>query len=108
MLAHDRDATSWRLSSFLVNAENWQAEIADQRVHPELGELGRPDGRLLACEHRGRPTAPSAIDAFESFEQLRLRPFHETVACVAEARSTSCSGSRSCGRGGASSMATTP
>jgi phosphotransferase family enzyme len=62
-----------------ASARNWQTEIAEQRVHPELGTWA---GRTLGCWHAqtaGRSRLPSALEAFQSFEELRLVPFHEAV-----------------------------
>ena len=60
------------------SARNWQTEIAEKRVHPELGTWA---GRTLGYWHAqtaGR-RLPSALEASESFEELRLLPFHEAV-----------------------------
>lgn len=59
-------------------ARNWQAEVGAGRVHAETGGWA---GTTLGAWHRatsGRPLPPG-FDDLEAFEQLRLRPFHETV-----------------------------
>lgn len=58
---------------------NWQAEIAEGRVHPEVGTWA---GRTLGTWHTrtaGRTDVAVRYGEIESFEQQRLRPFHETV-----------------------------
>jgi len=62
-----------------ASARNWQTEIAEERVHSELGTWA---GRTLGYWHAqtaGRNRLPSALQASESFEELRLVPFHEAV-----------------------------
>jgi hypothetical protein len=79
VLAHDRDDHIVALELLPSTARNWQAEIAEQRVHPELGDWA---GETLGSWHAntaGRTGLQWAIDAFETFEELRLIPFHETV-----------------------------
>jgi Phosphotransferase enzyme family len=79
VLAHDRDEHIVALELLPPSARNWQAEIAERRVHPELGDWA---GRTLGSWHAntaGRTDLQWAIDAFESFEELRLIPFHEAV-----------------------------
>lgn len=59
-------------------ARNWQEEIAHGRVHPSFGPWA---GETLGTWH-ARTTddeVAARFDDFEAFEQLRLRPFHETV-----------------------------
>ena len=59
-------------------ARNWQAEVGEGRVHPEVGRwAGTTLGAWHATTSNGR--LPAGLDDFEAFEQLRLRPFHETV-----------------------------
>jgi hypothetical protein len=58
-------------------ARNWQAEVGDGRVHPGLGRWA---GATLGAWHAATSAeVPAGLDDFEAFEQLRLRPFHETV-----------------------------
>ncbi len=79
-------------------SRNWQGEVAEGRPH---AEAGRWAGATLGAWHgatAGREESRAAFDDFEAFEQLRLRPFHETVmerlpeqadaiaACLAELR----------------------
>ena len=61
------------------DARNWQAEIAEGRVLPELGRWA---GETLGVWHArtdGGPGIAERLDRFEQFEELRLSPFHETV-----------------------------
>ncbi len=61
-----------------ASARNWQVEVGEGRVHPRAGRwAGTTLGAWHAATSTGAP--PSGIDDFEAFEQLRLRPFHETV-----------------------------
>jgi aminoglycoside phosphotransferase (APT) family kinase protein len=58
---------------------NWQAEIAEGRAHTEVGTWA---GDVLGRWHAATaadPATPARFPDFEAFEQLRLRPFHETV-----------------------------
>lgn len=76
----DSDPASHLLVMELIPpaARNWQAEVAEEHVHPEAGRwAGATLGAWHAATSSG--TAPADIDDFEAFEQLRLRPFHETV-----------------------------
>jgi 5-methylthioribose kinase len=60
-------------------ARNWQAEIGEGRVRPELGSWA---GATLGTWHAntsGRPELAEQFDRFDAFEELRLSPFHETV-----------------------------
>ncbi|MFN0153752.1 MAG: phosphotransferase family protein [Gaiella sp.] len=59
---------------------NWQTEIGDGRVH---AAAGRWAGRTLGLWHAktvGDALLEGQLGDGEAFEQLRLRPFHETVA----------------------------
>jgi 5-methylthioribose kinase len=79
VLAEDPDEHIVALELLPATARNWQAEIGEQRVHPRLGTWA---GRTLGCWHAqtaGRSDLLWARDAFESFEELRLVPFHEAV-----------------------------
>jgi hypothetical protein len=60
-------------------ARNWQSEIGEGRVHEAVGSWA---GETLGTWHRrtaGDPAVAAEFDDFESFEQLRLRPFYETA-----------------------------
>jgi 5-methylthioribose kinase len=63
----------------IEGAENWQASIAGGVVQPALGSWA---GEVLGTWHRETHPGsdlPAALADLESFEQQRLRPFHETV-----------------------------
>jgi 5-methylthioribose kinase len=58
-------------------ARNWQAEIAEQRTHRELGTwagetLGRWHAATAHCEL-------ARFERHDAFEELRLVPYHEAV-----------------------------
>lgn len=57
-------------------ARNWQQEVAAGRVHAGAGHWA---GETLGTWHAGTASECERFDDFEAFEQLRLRPFHETV-----------------------------
>jgi len=79
VLAADPDEHMIALELLPATARNWQAEIGEQRVHRRLGTWA---GRTLGCWHARtaeRNDLSWAVDAFESFEELRLVPFHEAV-----------------------------
>ena len=80
VLDQDPEEHVFALELLPASTRNWQAEIAEQRVHPELGTWA---GRTLGCWHARTALQRSdlswAAGAFEWFEQLRLVPFHETV-----------------------------
>jgi 5-methylthioribose kinase len=59
-------------------ARNWQAEVEEGRVHPEAGRWA---GATLGAWHLATSSSglPARFGDLESFEQQRLRPFHETV-----------------------------
>lgn len=59
-------------------AQNWQAEVGEGRVH---AGAGRWAGATLGSWHAATTPGgvPAGLDDLEAFEQLRLRPFHETV-----------------------------
>lgn len=59
---------------------NWQAEIGAGRVRSDVGAWA---GETLATWHAATTGRRDVVERFgdlESFEQQRLRPFHETVA----------------------------
>ena len=76
----DSDASAHILVMKLIppDARNWQAEVGEGRVH---AERGRWAGSTLGAWHAATSgsQAPAGLEDFEAFEQLRLRPFHETV-----------------------------
>jgi 5-methylthioribose kinase len=76
----DSDAAAHALVMELIppTARNWQAEVGEGRVHAETGHWA---GATLGAWHRATADAPlpPGFDDLEAFEQLRLRPFHETV-----------------------------
>jgi 5-methylthioribose kinase len=79
VIDEDRDANVIALELLPASARNWQDEISKQRVHPKIGTWA---GRTLASWHvltSGKNEYAWALDAFESFEELRLAPFHEAV-----------------------------
>jgi 5-methylthioribose kinase len=62
-----------------ASARNWQAEIAGGLVHAGLGTWA---GRTLGLWHAqtaGPNGLSAAFDSQETFEALRLAPFHEAV-----------------------------
>src|SRR5919108_4406983 len=64
VLAHDPGDHMVALELLPASARNWQTEIAEQRVHPELGTWA---GQTLGCWHArtaGRSTLPFAVEAF--------------------------------------------
>jgi 5-methylthioribose kinase len=79
VLAHDPAAHVFAMELVPLEARNWQAEIGEGRAHPAVGRWA---GSLLGAWHHGT-SGPVGVDVpfdrFELFEQLRLRPFHETV-----------------------------
>lgn len=58
------------------DALNWQAEVGEGRVHPSAGVWA---GATLGTWHAATTNPPPPFHDFEAFEQLRLRPFHETT-----------------------------
>lgn len=76
----DSDATAHALVMELIppTARNWQAEVGEGRVHAATGTWA---GATLGAWHLATSQAPlpPGFDDLEAFEQLRLRPFHETV-----------------------------
>jgi 5-methylthioribose kinase len=79
VLAHDSSAHVFAMELLPPEACNWQAEIGEGRVHPEIGRWA---GATLGTWHARTSTRPALrarFNDFESFEQLRLTPFYETV-----------------------------
>ena len=79
VLAHDPVNHVAAIELLPDSSRNWQAEIAEGRVHAGAGAWA---GRTLGCWHRlttGDPTIAETFDDFESFVEQRLDPFHATV-----------------------------
>ena len=76
----DSDPTAHLLVMELIppEARNWQAEVGEARVHAAAGSWA---GATLGAWHAATSSGdvPAGLDDLEAFEQLRLRPFHETV-----------------------------
>lgn len=80
-LVHDSDPATHTMVMELLppDARNWQAEVAEGRVHAPAGFWA---GETLGTWHKHTENDASVaqtFDDFESFEQLRLSPFFETV-----------------------------
>ena len=76
----DSDPSAHALVMELIppSARNWQAEVGEGRIHADAGRwAGETLGTWHAATSRG--PVPGGFDDLEAFEQLRLRPFHETV-----------------------------
>ncbi|HKP19411.1 MAG TPA: hypothetical protein VJT84_13110 [Gaiellaceae bacterium] len=79
VLAQDAGDHVVALELLPLEARNWQAEIGEGRVRPELGRWA---GTTLGTWHArtaDRPGLADRFDRFDAFEELRLAPFHETV-----------------------------
>jgi 5-methylthioribose kinase len=79
VLAHSADEHVLAMELVPADAHNWQVEISEGRTHAEAAAWA---GTTLGTWHSTtarRPDLAAAFDDFEAFEQLRLRPFHETV-----------------------------
>jgi phosphotransferase family enzyme len=79
VLAHDARDHVVAMELLPPEARNWQTEIGEGRVRPELGRWA---GATLGTWHAstsGRPAIAERFDRFDAFEELRLSPFHETV-----------------------------
>jgi 5-methylthioribose kinase len=79
VLAHDTADHVLAIELLPPSAQNWQSEIAAQRVYPRLGTWA---GATLGTWHAHTAQQPEVTNTFDSsdaFEQLRLMPFHETV-----------------------------
>ena len=80
VLAHDANDHVFAMEHLPAEARNWQAEIGKGRVTPGVGRwAGATLGTWHACTS-ARPELLARFDDFESFEQLRLSPFYETVS----------------------------
>jgi Phosphotransferase enzyme family len=80
-LVLDADASSHVVVMELLpdDARNWQSEIAAGRAHAEVGAWAGETLGLWHAQTVGDSDVAEAFDDFESFEQLRLSPFYETV-----------------------------
>jgi 5-methylthioribose kinase len=77
VLGADPDAHLFALELLPDGARNWQAEIGEQRPHPELGTwAGETLGRWHAAT-AGRDLA--LFERHDAFEELRLVPYHEAA-----------------------------
>jgi tRNA A-37 threonylcarbamoyl transferase component Bud32 len=76
----DSDPAAHVLVMELIPPEalNWQAEVGEGHVHAAAGSWA---GATLGAWHIATSSqrVPPGLDDLEAFEQLRLRPFHETV-----------------------------
>jgi hypothetical protein len=79
VLAHDPLDHVVAMELLPPAARNWQAEIGDGRTWPELGRWAGETLAVWHAETTGRPALAERFDTFDAFEELRLRPFHETV-----------------------------
>lgn len=79
VLAHDPLDHVVAMELLPPEARNWQAEIGDGRTWPELGRWAGETLAVWHAETTGRPGLAERFDTFDAFEELRLRPFHETV-----------------------------
>jgi len=61
------------------DAPNWQSEIAAGRAHAEVGAWAGETLGIWHARTEGDLVVAAAFADFESFEQQRLSPFHETV-----------------------------
>ncbi len=61
------------------DALNWQSEVEVGRVHADVGPWAGETLGLWHARTAGDPAVAAAFDDFESFEELRLRPFYETL-----------------------------
>jgi aminoglycoside phosphotransferase (APT) family kinase protein len=79
VLAHDPGQHCFAMELVRPEARNWQAEISEGRAHVDAGAwAGTTLGTWHAATAR-RADVAAAFNDFEAFEQLRLRPYHETV-----------------------------
>jgi 5-methylthioribose kinase len=61
------------------DALNWQSEVAAGRAHVGVGPWAGETLGLWHARTAGDPAVAAAFNDFESFEQLRLSPFYETL-----------------------------
>ncbi len=61
------------------DALNWQSEVAAGRAHVEVGPWAGETLGLWHAATAGDPAVAAGFDDFEAFEELRLRPFYETL-----------------------------
>jgi 5-methylthioribose kinase len=60
-------------------ARNWQFEVAEGRSHAAVGRWAGETLGLWHARTAGDKAVAGMLDDFDSFEQLRLSPFFETV-----------------------------
>ena len=61
------------------DAPNWQSEVEAGRAHVDAGAWAGETLGLWHAQTAGDPEVAAVFDDYESFEQLRLSPFHECV-----------------------------
>ena len=61
------------------DAPNWQSEVGAGRAHVDVGAWAGETLGLWHAQTAGNLELAAAFDDYESFEQLRLSPFHESV-----------------------------
>jgi aminoglycoside phosphotransferase (APT) family kinase protein len=71
----DHDSENHIVALEYVAGANWQSEVAEGRLHQRFAAAA---GKTLATWH-GNTTAETSFEAPEAFEELRLRPYHETL-----------------------------
>jgi len=79
VLDHEPSAHVLVMELLPDDAPNWQSEVEAGRAHADVGAWA---GRTLGVWHArtaGDTAVAGAFDDYESFEQLRLSPFHESV-----------------------------
>ena len=62
-----------------ADAPNWQSEVEAGRAHVDMGAWAGETLGLWHARTEGDSEVAAAFDDYESFEQLRLSPFHESV-----------------------------
>jgi tRNA A-37 threonylcarbamoyl transferase component Bud32 len=77
----DNDASAHVVVMELLpdDAPNWQSEVEAGRAHVAVGAWAGETLGLWHARTAGVPEVAAAFDDYESFEQLRLSPFHECV-----------------------------
>lgn len=61
------------------NARNWQSEVEAGRAHADVGGWAGETLGLWHAQTAGDAEVGAAFADYESFEQLRLSPFHQSV-----------------------------
>ena len=77
----DNDASAHVVVMELLphDAPNWQSEVQAGRAHVDVGAWAGETLGLWHAQTVGDAEVAATFDDYESFEQLRLSPFHETV-----------------------------